>query len=614
MTTTFAFEACIGRGGFGEVYIATMTSPSGLRRTVAIKTLNATAAPNTDAVRRLRDEARLLAALHHRAILQVHDLVTLRERHALVTEYVEGQDLSALLAEPPPRRVGVEIIGEVAGALHAAYTTPAPDTGLPMHLVHRDIKPSNIRIARSGGVKLLDFGIAVSPSVRREARTSTGLIIGTAGYIAPERFTEEELLPASDVYALGCVLYELLGGGQLYRDVTRRQLTSMSVREEEHAAFVAAAVARLRDVQRPVAELLERVLAFDPQRRPDAEALEAACDELAGELEGPHLRRWARDRDWPESPAVSGEWTGLSLKATAVEAAPGDTVDLAQGDETLMFDGLTPDAPTPGSPTLGGEPLDDARFPVETHLTSPDLLPAAPQPVAGSISAGSISAGSISADTRPPRATASMLRRGAAAMIDLALFALFLGMPTGIFGLGGEAPFLAKVQSEQIALIAGQPGMEVPPEVTFDSISVFEDGWTLSDKDGPVLSRTEGQVLVRDAEGEVRPAIDGEHSILFTLSAPARRSVLLVLGLWVIYSAAALALIGATPGKRILDLGVRSASGAVLGWGAALLRGVFQVLGLALCGVGWVWALLSSRRETWHDRIAGTRVVHLPRE
>ena len=151
----FEFLGCLGSGGFGEVYLARMTTESGLERKVAVKLLHGSV--DESAVRRLRDEARLLAALNHRAILQVHDLVEVANRTALVTEYVEGEDLGGLLGagvEIPPR-CAVGIVGEVAGALNGALTSPAPGSGEPIGLVHSDIKPGNIRIARPRTATLL---------------------------------------------------------------------------------------------------------------------------------------------------------------------------------------------------------------------------------------------------------------------------------------------------------------------------------------------------------------------------------------------------------------------------------------------------------------------------
>jgi serine/threonine protein kinase len=94
-TRHFQIHACVGVGGFGEVYRATMLSTGGLEREVAVKALRPSVAPDDDAVRRLRDEARLLSRLQHRAILSVHDIVHLAGRVAIVTDYLDGEDVAS---------------------------------------------------------------------------------------------------------------------------------------------------------------------------------------------------------------------------------------------------------------------------------------------------------------------------------------------------------------------------------------------------------------------------------------------------------------------------------------------------------------------------------------
>ena len=324
-----------------------MTTESGLQRRVAVKLLHGSV--DDSAVRRLRDEARLLAALNHRAILQVHDLVQIDARTALVTEYIEGDDLSSLLQAPGalPHRCAVEVAGEVAGALNSALTSLAPGSSAPLSLVHRDIKPGNIRIARTGAVKLLDFGIAVSSALPREAKTGTGSIIGTLGFLAPERVTDEGVRPPSDVYALGCVLFEALTTTSFLGQMSQQQMLRQSMVAAKHTDFVAKQLGTLpQALPAEVRNLLSRMLAFDETDRPTAAEVERECDELTGRLDGPHLRRWARDRIWPEIVFVAGSLEGPR--------------------------GLDPDAP-PGS-----TPADTMDISALVRLSPPDLGPAAP--------------------------------------------------------------------------------------------------------------------------------------------------------------------------------------------------------------------------------------------
>ncbi|MCB9693558.1 MAG: serine/threonine protein kinase [Alphaproteobacteria bacterium] len=206
----FDFKRCLGAGGFGEVYLASMTSASGVETEVAVKMLHEGLDPRSQAVQRLRDEGRLLGTLNHPSVLKVHDLVLLDGRVALVMEYVPGLDLEQCveLAQPIGLRAGLEVIGRVADALHIAYTSDGPD-GQPLRLVHRDIKPPNVRIGQHGEVKVLDFGIAKAADARREAKTQTSVMIGSPWYMAPERFDGKNDGAPADVYALGCSLYEV---------------------------------------------------------------------------------------------------------------------------------------------------------------------------------------------------------------------------------------------------------------------------------------------------------------------------------------------------------------------------------------------------------------------
>ena len=267
---TFDFGVCLGRGGFGEVYLAQMSRPGGLEQAVAVKLLLDQADPDGDAVRRLKDEARLLARLEHPAILTVHALALLDGRVAMVCELIDGQDLGEALQgdDPIPLRGVLQVISQIAAALDLAWTSPLPEGGT-LGLVHRDVKPSNIRLSRYGDVRLLDFGIARTDAVTREAKTVTNGILGSPPYMAPERYFEDDLLPASDVFSLGACLYEAITGERWYgrRDVMR--IAGLCAKESEYVKWSDERIRGLPStLDSGVRDLLAELMQFDPTARP----------------------------------------------------------------------------------------------------------------------------------------------------------------------------------------------------------------------------------------------------------------------------------------------------------------------------------------------------------
>ncbi len=322
----FNITNCLGRGGFGEVYRAAMSSAGGLEADVAIKVLRRDIDPAGQAVQRLRDEGKLLARLHHPTILRVHDMVILEGRISLVTEFVDGDDLTEcfLGEEPISTRALLEVIGQVASALDAAWNTPLEEGGGTLQLVHRDIKPSNIRIGRHGEVKLLDFGIARTDSVDREARTSTNMMVGSPPYMAPERFLDGIIRPGSDVFSLAAALFEGIVHDRLHKDWPIPMLASLAVDRDHYEEHIVERLGLLPDdVPEELADLLCDMLAYIPEDRPTAGDLAAQCDLLADKVKGKTLARWCRDRAWGDGSGESGDLEGRTItEGTMSRVAP----------------------------------------------------------------------------------------------------------------------------------------------------------------------------------------------------------------------------------------------------------------------------------------------------
>lgn len=282
--------ATLGQGGFGTVYRARFLGEGGFAKQVAIKVLDERMADIEDVARRLRDEARMLGLLDHRAIVRVDRLVRVNKRWVIVMEYIHGVDLKVLLSagRVHPRHA-MEIIAEIASALAAALETVGED-GRPLGLVHRDVKPENLFLTPGGDVKVLDFGIARANFVQREAYTSD-MRFGSPNYMSPERFDQTQDTPEespTDMYSLGSVLYELLLGKSFGRT---------SPIQSRHERFLNERLAKLRQARIPneIIALAREMLGYLPESRPTPRDVERRALELASALEAPQLRFWAEE-------------------------------------------------------------------------------------------------------------------------------------------------------------------------------------------------------------------------------------------------------------------------------------------------------------------------------
>ena len=211
----------VGEGAFGAVFEAVLPGPMGFSKRVAIKCLRSHLADGdprfADA---MADEARIGGLLHHANIVDVFEFGQVGRYHYLAMEYVDGATLAELIALCRrrglvlPRFATLDIVQQVCRGLHYAHQFE-DQQGRPLHLVHRDLKPSNIILDRAGTAKVLDFGIAKAAS-NRFARTRTGVTKGTPQYMSPEQLEAEELTPASDLFSLGVILFEMITGRALF--------------------------------------------------------------------------------------------------------------------------------------------------------------------------------------------------------------------------------------------------------------------------------------------------------------------------------------------------------------------------------------------------------------
>ncbi len=264
----YEIVAPLGSGGMGDVYRARDTE---LRRDVALKFLPASVTTDADRVARFRREAQMLAALNHPHIAQIYGLGAADAAQFLVLELVDGESLDKRIARDPiPIDEALGIAAQVVDALEAAHDRA---------IVHRDLKPANIALTRGGEVKVLDFGLAKaveaapgspdasnSPTLTSPAMTAAGVIIGTAAYMSPEQAKARAADRRSDIWAFGCVVFEMLTGRRTFAagDVAET-LARVLTKDPEWDALPAA-------TPLPVRRLLRRCLEKDPRRRLDSAA------------------------------------------------------------------------------------------------------------------------------------------------------------------------------------------------------------------------------------------------------------------------------------------------------------------------------------------------------
>ncbi|MDA5282454.1 protein kinase [Streptomyces sp. Isolate_45] len=289
----------LGRGGMGEVWAA---HDHFLDRNIAMKFLTSSGPEDTAPhfEERFRREARYTARLRHSGVPEIHDVGKLPDgRLYLVMELVEGRTLTQILTEHGicPVDQALSIAGQIAAVLAHAHRCG---------LVHRDLKPSNLMLTTHGKVKVLDFGIAaaLAPTAEEPRLTLSGAVFGTPGFISPEQAVGKPATDRSDLYALGCVLYEILTGRPPFTAESPVAVAYLHVNEEPRS------VAALRpEMPGESADLVMRLLAKEPESRPSAEATVAALKALVSEADAAARRATVQLPEQtapePRSPATS---------------------------------------------------------------------------------------------------------------------------------------------------------------------------------------------------------------------------------------------------------------------------------------------------------------------
>jgi eukaryotic-like serine/threonine-protein kinase len=289
--------ALLGKGGMGEVYRARDTK---LKREVAIKVLPDEFSRDSERLSRFQREAELLASLNHPNIAGIYDLQEAQGSRFLVLELVEGETLAERIARAPiPLDEALEIAKHICEALEAAH-----ERGI----IHRDLKPANVKITPDGTVKVLDFGLAKgmeskptsalshSPTLISAAATNAGVILGTAAYMSPEQAKGKTVGRRGDIWAFGCVLYEMLTGRQAFQGEDVTEILARVLEREPDWSLIPASVPK------QIQKLLRLCLQKDVRkRRSDAADVRIDMEQAMSEPLDPavlpaQVRR--RDRLW----------------------------------------------------------------------------------------------------------------------------------------------------------------------------------------------------------------------------------------------------------------------------------------------------------------------------
>jgi eukaryotic-like serine/threonine-protein kinase len=258
----YRIQEKIGAGGMGEVYRAT---DSRLGRDVALKVLPEAFARDAERMARFEREAKVLASLNHPNIASIYGLEESNSARALVMELVEGQTLSERIRQGPlPLDEALSIAKQIAEGLEFAH-----ERGI----IHRDLKPSNVKVTPDGAVKVLDFGLAKalegetteeelqnSPTLSAAA-TRAGVLLGTAAYMSPEQARGKRVDRRADIWAFGCVIYEMLTGRDAFSGETTSDILACVIRAEPDWSQLPTATPQA------VRHLLRRCLQKDPKQR-----------------------------------------------------------------------------------------------------------------------------------------------------------------------------------------------------------------------------------------------------------------------------------------------------------------------------------------------------------
>jgi serine/threonine protein kinase len=396
--------ARLGEGGMGRVYVAEHVK---MNRQCAIKVMNPNLLNDSESTTRFAREASNAARILHPNVAAVFDYGESDRTVYLVMEYVDGESLSTVLAREgalDPRRA-IDISRQIADGLTAAHE---------LGIVHRDLKPDNVIIAtkRDGReiAKVVDFGIAKALSdLPQDSLTRSGLVIGTPEYMSPEQLLGDPVDARADIYALGCMLYQMLTGGQPFDATTREQMIRRRLHEPPPHLQTA-----MPEIPRRLDTLIAHMLARSPNERLASAAEVSASLDPALALAGwtppsGNVRVSSSARNPRAAPTVIGSTFDLGMQPTVAmelaKASPKRVVFGSLAGSVVLLSGLF----------LWSQrsALSSAQQPPVTVVSPAAPAPIASAPIADTTTKAVVDSSAAAAAIKPPAAKAESSTRTA---------------------------------------------------------------------------------------------------------------------------------------------------------------------------------------------------------
>ncbi|MCO4772431.1 MAG: protein kinase [Deltaproteobacteria bacterium] len=376
----------LGEGAFGKVYLARRGDSSGFVTYYALKRIARNRDRGDEFEEYLRREARVGGLVNHPSLVRIHEVITLRSEWVLVQDYVDGVTLSSVLADhrsrevPIPREAALELVAALLESLDYLHTLRDPE-GRKSGFVHRDVKPGNVMLTEGHGIRVMDFGVARGDEAG--VGTLAGELRGTIAYMAPEQATGGAVGPASDQFAAGLMLVEMLSGGSPWGNIRGAAVLGKVVTGD-----VSHGLSAIEDED--LQPILLRLLAREPEQRfptageaadalravrakvPTPPALRRFCIGVVHELRTAKLLEETDDHpSWTGRWAPAGEQEGHSLGPGGLSLVGAEAVGPLSEPVSAPLD----DPPAAADSQPGPEAADVA----EPGVHAPEPAPA-PEP------------------------------------------------------------------------------------------------------------------------------------------------------------------------------------------------------------------------------------------